>query len=201
MNIIHFFAKFNIMNAQEILNRFSDNSQHPLAVKNLALIIFNETSLKVHELKDNYKKYLETAALLHDIGYHIDSKNHNKHSMKMVLEHGLDGFDAQETKIIACICRYHRGSLPDKNEHDIYNTFDKKERKIVKRLAGILKIADGLDSRINNITINYDSDNNIAEFILTPNVREFLPDITNTIRKRDLYEIAFKCQVVFKFNT
>jgi exopolyphosphatase/guanosine-5'-triphosphate,3'-diphosphate pyrophosphatase len=124
--------------------------------------------------------------------------------MNMVIENGLEGFDEHDEKIIGCICRYHRGSLPDKEEHEIYNTFDKKDRKIVRRLAGILKISDGLDrghlNLIKKIHINYDEENSIVEFILTPNTPEFHPDITSAIRKRDLFEIGFKCQCVLKFE-
>lgn len=187
-----------------MLNKFSKSSSHPLEVRRLAMMIFDETSEKVCEMPDKYRKYLEAGALLHDIGYYINSKAHNKHSMEMVLEHGLEGFNIQEEKIIGCICRYHRGGLPDKDDHDIYNTLDKKERKIVKRLAGILKISDGLDrghlNLIKKIHLNYDEENSIVEFILTPNTPEFHPDITSAIRKRDLYEIAFKCQCVLKFS-
>ncbi len=191
------------LSAQEMLNKFSKNSSHPLEVNRFAMMIFDETNKKVCEMPDKFRKYLEAAALLHDIGYYIDSKGHHKHSMQMVIEHGLAGFTAQEEKIIGCICRYHRGGLPDKEEHEVYNTLDKKERKIVKKLAGILKISDGLArghlNLIEEIHLNYDEENNIIEFILTPNTPEFHPDITSAIRKRDLYEVAFKCQCVLKF--
>lgn len=191
------------LSAQEMLNKFSKTSSHATEVRRLAMMIFDETNEKVCEMPDRYRKYLEAGALLHDIGYYIDTKGHNKHSMEMIIEHGLAGFTTQEEKIIGCICRYHRGGLPDKNEHGIYNTLDKKERKTVKKLAGILKVADGLDrghlNLIKKIQLNHDKENNIIEFILTPNIPEFRPDITSAIRKRDLYEIAFKCQSVMKF--
>ena len=122
----------------------------------------------------------------------------------MVLEHGLQGFTPREVEYIACICRFHRGSLPDKDKHEIYCDFDKKERKLVKRLAGILKLADGLDrahlSLIKTIKVNFDEDNNIVEFFLTPNTPDYYPDITYAIRKRDLFEIGFKTQSVIKFS-
>ena len=190
------------MTVQEMLNKFSKNSSHANEVKKLAMMIFDETNEKICEMKNRHRELLETSALLHDIGYHIDSKGHNKHSMNMILEYGLDGFSETELKIIACVCRYHRGGLPDKEEHDVYNTLDKKERKIVKRLAGILKIADGLGrghlSLIKNIELDYDGINKIVEFNLTLNIEEYLPDISYAVRKRDLYEIAFKCQTVIK---
>ena len=191
------------LSVQEMLNKFSKTSSHSQEVRRLAMMIFDETNEKVCEMPEKFRKYLENGALLHDIGYYIDSKGHHKHSMNMVIEHGLIGFTAQEEKMIGCICRYHRGGLPDKYEHEVYNTLDKKERKIVKKLAGILKISDGLAKGylnfIKKINIKYDEENNIVEFILTPNTPEFRPDIMSAIRKRDLYEIAFKCQSVFKF--
>lgn len=191
------------LSAQEMLNKYSKSTSHSLEVRRLAMMIFDETSEKVHEMSNKQRTYLEAAALLHDIGYYIDAKGHNKHSMKIIIDEGIEGFTSLDEKIIGCICRYHRGGLPDKNEHEIYNTLDKRERKIVKRLAGILKISDGLDrghlNLIKTIKLNYDEENNIVEFILTPNTPEFRPDITSAVRKRDLYEIGFKCQCVLKF--
>ena len=167
------------------------------------MMIFDEVCEKVIGLPDRYRDYLEAAALLHDIGYYVDSKSHNKESQKLILEYGLKDFTSQETKIISCIARYHRGGLPDKREHEVYNTLEKTERKIVKRLAGILKLADGLDrahlSLIKKIKLNYNSEDKIVEFILTPNTCEYTPDISSAIRKRDLFELGFKLQSVLKF--
>ncbi len=190
------------LTAQEMLNKFSNNSSHPIEVRRLALMIFNEADKKIFEMGKREKEYLETAALLHDIGYFKEAKGHNKHSMHMIIENGLEGFTQQETKIIGCICRYHRGGLPDKIEHEIYNTLEKQERKIVKRLGGILKLADGLDKDhiklIDDIKIDYDFKNQIAEFIIFAPRRK--PDIRAAIRKRDLFETGFKCQSVIKFS-
>lgn len=191
------------LSAEEMLNKFSKSTSHPLEVRRLSMMIFDEVSEKIHEMSNKHRKYLEAASLLHDIGYYVDSKGHNKHSLRMIVENGLEGFNELDERIIGCICRYHRGGLPDKEEHEVYNTLDKKYRKIVKRLAGILKIADGLDrghlNLIRTIHLNYDEENSIVEFILTPNTPEFRPDISYAVRKRDLFEIGFKCQSVLKF--
>ena len=190
------------LSCEQLIEKYCDNTHHPDEVKRLSLMIFDGVVENLKELSGKNRRILEAAALLHDIGYSIDSKNHNKHSQKIVLDYGLKGFSQREKEIISCICRYHRGSLPDKTEHEIYCNFDKKERKTVKRLAGILKIADGLGgaaiSLIKKIRINYDEENNITEFYLTSINPDFRPDIP--IRKKDLFEIGFKTQVVFKFE-
>lgn len=192
------------LSAEDILSKFSNSSEHPVEVRRLCMMIFDEMSSKVFEMPNADRKILEAAALLHDIGYYVDSKSHNKHSRDMVIKYGLDGFSEIETLMVASICRYHRGNLPDKNKHELYGGFEKKDRKRVKRLGGILRLADGLDrahlSLIKKIKINYDEEDNIAEIMLTPNTPEFRPDITSAIRKRDLFEIGFKCQSVLKFS-
>lgn len=192
------------LTAEQMLEKFAVNPSHPNEVRRLSMMIFDGVNETLHEMSNKQRKYLENAALLHDIGYAIDSHNHHKNSLKMVLEHGLDDYSEREKQIIGCICRYHRGSLPDKKEHYIYCLLDKKERKIVKRLGGIVRIADGLDrahvNLIKKIRVNYDAENNITEIYLTPNNIDYRPDITYAIRKKDLFEIGFKTQVVFKFE-
>lgn len=187
---------------EEMLNKYSKNTSHPKEVRRIALMIFDEVSRKIFEMPQSEKKYLESAALLHDIGYFKEAKGHNKHSMKMIVKEGLKEFSPTETKIIACIARYHRGSLPDKEEHEIYNTLEKHERKIVKRLGGILKLADGLDkahkSIIKRIKIDYDFQNSVAKIFLMTNGEPL--DISAAIRKRDLFEIGFKSQSVILFD-
>lgn len=184
--------------AKEILNKYSTDTEHAIEVERVAMLIFEEVSKKLFEMSAKEREFLKTASLLHDIGYSIEAKGHNKHSMHLIIENGLDGFTEKETKIIACIARYHRGSLPDKNEHEYYKNLEKRERKIVKRLGGILKLADGLNKEheriIENIKIEYDFSNSIAKIILISNNKK--PDISTAIRKRDLFEIGFKCQSV-----
>lgn len=183
---------------KEMLNKYSTDTEHAIEVERVAMLIFEEVSKKFFEMSAKEREFLKTASLLHDIGYFIEAKGHNKHSMHLIIENGLDGFTEKETKIIACIARYHRGSLPDKNEHEYYKNLEKSERKIVKRLGGILKLADGLNKEheriIENIKIEYDFSNSIAKIILISNNKK--PDISTAIRKRDLFEIGFKCQSV-----
>lgn len=183
---------------EEMLNKYSTAPEHAKEVCRLSMMLFDNADKKLFSMKEKEREYLKAAALLHDIGYFVEEKGHNKHSMRLIIENGLEGFNYTETKIIACIARYHRGSLPDKNEHEYYNTLEKSERKIVKRLGGILKLADGLDKDhkklIEDIKIDFDFKNNIAKIILITGTEK--PDISAAIRKRDLFEIGFKCQSV-----
>ena len=189
------------METLEVLEKYSKNTTHAFEVKRLALLIFDNLTEYFDIFSEKDRLYLECASLLHDIGYYINSTDHHKHSQRWILENNIERFSQQEKEIISCIARYHRGSLPDKAKHDVYCNLDKNERKTVKRLAGILKIADSLDSDrmmlIKDININYDEPNNIVEIVLTPNNSDFYPEINYS--KRDLLELALEAQIVFKF--
>ena len=88
------------LSAEQMLNKYSKITSHPTEVRRLAMMVFDEVSEKVYEMSNRDRKYLEAASLLHDIGYYIDSKGHNKHSMRMVIENGLEGFNEHDAKII-----------------------------------------------------------------------------------------------------
>jgi len=187
--------------ADDLLKKYLiEKSPHAYEVKRLCGMLFEVLSENVFEMPVRELEILEQAALLHDIGYAVEAKSHNKHSRDIILKEGLEGFAEEEVKIIACIARYHRGSLPDKNNHKLYGSFSKTERKIIKRLAGILRFADGLDVEhkplINNIRTEYDSVNHILKLILVPNTVCKELNISKSLRKRDLLELGFKCQSV-----
>jgi len=56
----------------------------------------------------------------------------------------LRGFSAREVELIANVARYHRRAFPKKSHANLAR-LDKGERRLVRRLSGILRVADGLD--------------------------------------------------------
>ena len=196
------FACMKLTCDELLLKYFEVQPPHPYEVKRLCRMLFCELSKNVFEMPRRELDYLEAAAVLHDIGYAVEdsTKSHNKISRDIILAEGPKGFTDEEVKIIACIARYHRGSLPDKNEHKLYGSFSKPERNIIKRLSGILRFADGLDGEhkplIDKIQIENDRENNIIKINLYKKEGVKGLDITKSLRKRDLLEIGFKCQSV-----
>lgn len=189
---------------EELFEKYCQDKQHAREVERIALLLFEEVNNKITEFSDKEKEILKTASLLHDIGYSVKSKSHHKYSQKIILDEGLSEFTLKESMIISCICRYHRGGLPDKKDHEVYCSLDKKERKLVKQLGGILKIADGLEKiqngQITGITLKYDEENSIVETIIHLKSNDYRPTLDKVIRKKDLFEIGFKTQIVFKFD-
>jgi exopolyphosphatase/guanosine-5'-triphosphate,3'-diphosphate pyrophosphatase len=90
------------------------------------------------------KELLEAGALLHDIGYIINHAKHHKHAYHLIMHGDLPGFSPHEVEMIANVARYHRRAFPRKR-HANLRRLGKEDRRIIGRLAAILRIADGLD--------------------------------------------------------
>ncbi len=117
--------------------------RHSRHVADLALKLFDQTR-SLHGLGDQEREWLEYAALLHDIGYLINSRQHHKHTYYLIKHSDLAGLTADELEIIANIARYHRRAIP-KPGHDSLRALSPKGRKTVNGLSALLRIADGLD--------------------------------------------------------
>ncbi len=87
---------------------------------------------------------LADAALLHDIGYHINFEAHHKHSYHLIVHADLLGMTPLERVMVANVARYHRGATPSRSQRS-YASLDRTVRRRIKRLAAILRVADGLD--------------------------------------------------------
>lgn len=100
---------------------------------------------KLHRLGDEAREYLRYAALLHDIGYHISHAEHHKHSYYIISNADLLGFTHEEVEVIANIARYHRKSHPKLKHEGFLRLLTDEHREMVRKLAAILRIAEGLD--------------------------------------------------------
>ena len=128
---------------RELCERCHYEKKHATAVQSLALKLFDALAERL-ELTADDRRLLADAALLHDIGYHINYDRHHKHSYHLILHGELLGVTPAEQVLIANIARYHRGSAP-KKKHRNFGELDKPLRRRVKTLAAILRVADGFD--------------------------------------------------------
>ena len=127
----------------ELGRRCNYDDGHHQQVTKLALSIFDQTK-RLHHLDNRGREWLECAAMLHDIGWHIGHSGHHKHSYYLIKNGDLEGFSPVELEIIGNVARYHRRSMPKKS-HAAYMSLTPAEREVVDKLAAILRVADGLD--------------------------------------------------------
>jgi exopolyphosphatase/guanosine-5'-triphosphate,3'-diphosphate pyrophosphatase len=97
-----------------------------------------------HGLPPEAGELLAAAALLHEVGQVIHHAKHHKHAYHLILHGDLQGYTGREVELIANVARYHRRAAPRKS-HANFARLSKADRRLVRQLAGILRVAEGLD--------------------------------------------------------
>jgi exopolyphosphatase/guanosine-5'-triphosphate,3'-diphosphate pyrophosphatase len=128
---------------RQLAARCDDDPVHSAHVAMLALRLFDDLA-PLHGLDRSARDYLEAAALLANVGLVVSHSKHHLHSYYVIRNSELAGFTDAEIEIVALIARYHRKSRP-KLSHEGYAALDKALQRAVRILAGILRIAIGLD--------------------------------------------------------
>jgi exopolyphosphatase / guanosine-5'-triphosphate,3'-diphosphate pyrophosphatase len=128
---------------REFAERCHYEPLHAQTVTRLALGLFDALGERLGCAPED-RPLLADAALLHDIGYHISYERHHKHSYHLILHAELLGISPTEQVIVANVARYHRGGAP-RRTHRNFGSLDRPLRRRIKRLAAILRVADGFD--------------------------------------------------------
>lgn len=179
---------------RELGARYRYDVPHAEQVRRLALQLFDDLVPGFGLLSDD-RPLLEAAALLHDVGYHVAYENHHKHSFHLISHADLPGFTAAESRIVAAVARYHKGSLP-RPRHEAVQGFDAHELALVSRLAAILRLADGLDrsqgQRVRSVVASREGKRLILRVDGQPPLDI---EIDGALRKADLAESAWDVSV------
>lgn len=168
--------------------------EHCFHVCATALSLFDQTR-ELHGLDDAARDVLEAAALLHDTGYAQGVRRHHKFSRDIILGLTLPGFSETEQRMTACVARYHRKAAP-REDHAVYRELTPDQQTIVRRLAAILRIADGLDrlhvASVQAITVVR---KDTSVMILARQRRPSPTDIWGGLRKTALFSETFGVRV------
>ena len=87
--------------AEALLTAFDWDVAHGRQVRDLAVMLFDQLP-GLHNLGTNERDLLETAALLHDIGWTVSHDKHHKHAYRLIRDsqRSLAGFRATEIELI-----------------------------------------------------------------------------------------------------
>jgi len=167
---------------------------HVFHVCTLALELFDLT-VALHGFGKTERRLLEAATLLHDIGYQRGVNQHHKHARDIILGLDLPGFKKRDREVIACIARYHRKAEPNPR-HKIYGDLSPGRQRLVRRLAAILRIADGLDrlhvASARGLRVEEQGE---RIRIVVDQRRPSSTDIWGAMQKRHLFETEFGLEV------
>jgi exopolyphosphatase/guanosine-5'-triphosphate,3'-diphosphate pyrophosphatase len=116
---------------------------HARQVARLASDLFDQTR-PLHGMGEDDRELLEFGALLHDIGEHVATEGHHKHTAYLIEHARLRGFAPEEVGVLACLGRFHRRGDP-KASFPPFGAMDAERRARVTMLVALLRLADGLD--------------------------------------------------------
>jgi len=128
---------------REFAERCHYEVPHAQQVRRLAMQLFDALAPRLR-LTAVDRQILADAALLHDVGYHINYENHHKHSYHLISHAELLGMTPVEQIAIAHVARYHRGTVP-KRKHRNFAHLDRVLRTRLVKLSALLRFADGFD--------------------------------------------------------
>ncbi len=129
------------------LRRFADrcrsDRRHVEQVLRLSRQLFDALGKRLGCVAEDWP-LLEAAALVHDVGQLVSYRGHHRHSYHLIVHAEALPLTPDERMLVATISRYHRKAPPSK-KHEEYARLDKESRARVRRLAALLRVADGLD--------------------------------------------------------
>jgi exopolyphosphatase/guanosine-5'-triphosphate,3'-diphosphate pyrophosphatase len=123
--------------------RYGVSAPHVRKVADLAGMLFQGLR-PLHRLPLAKGRLLEAAAYLYNIGHFVNESRHHRHSMYLVANSDLPGFEDREKMVIATLCRYHRKSMPQVS-HETFQALDPEDRNSVVLLTPLLRLAVALD--------------------------------------------------------
>lgn len=174
-------------------------SVHTLHVHHLALRLFDDLA-PLHQLGEKERFLLQCAALLHDIGWVEGWRGHHKAGLAIILRTPLLTFPNKERLVIGSVVRYHRRALPQP-DHDNFAALKPAEQALVKQLAAVLRIADGLDDqhqrRVEYLGCEVDPEEVVLICKANQSAEE---ERTAALEKSDLFEQVFERRIAIAWS-
>ncbi len=131
---------------QNFLHSFDNQDlKHIYYISNFATTLYHQW-YHLHQLPDEWEKYLLVASLLHDVGKEINYYSHERHSAYMLLNANLSGLSHHEQSIAAYTANYSHGSFDRIAKSFISaNLLSNDEWSSITKLGLILAYAEALD--------------------------------------------------------
>jgi exopolyphosphatase/guanosine-5'-triphosphate,3'-diphosphate pyrophosphatase len=174
--------------ARGFANRVDHDTTHGEHVRHLSRALFHQLR-DVHGVPDDMGVLLEVAALLHDVGEVVNQRGHHKHSEYMIRWGRIPGLDDAAREMVATMVRVHRKDAARAKQVINDAPIAKDQRVQVRRMAALLRIADGLDSehrsRVDQVVCTRMGDAIVLDLVVRDGPSR---DDAQLLRKADLFK-------------
>lgn len=137
------FSTQVLAGARSLAKHYHADMKHAEFVREQALILYDALTGELG-LKGYHRLFLETAAVLHDVGSFIGGTSHHKHAQYIVRNSDIFGLSQPDKELVGHIVRYHRRAKPQRS-HNLYMALSRADRIVVQKLSALLRVADALD--------------------------------------------------------
>lgn len=178
--------------------RFEYDQRHAEHVRELSLMLFDQLQA-IHHLPPQSRVQLEAGALLHDIGHRISHRGHHKHGEYMALNADIPGLEGRDRNIVGAIVRYHNRKSEPASHHPAYSALNSNDKRVSRRLASIVRIAEGLDhshrQRVQSVHASFHRGAVTLQVAAHGDAAE---DLRDAERSSNLFEKEFHVQLYFR---
>src|SRR5215475_10794564 len=178
--------------------RLDSDRRHAEHIRELRLQLFDQLQ-PVHHLPAESRVLLESAALLHDVGHSISHKGHHKHGEYLTLNGDISGLNGRDRNLVAAVVRYHNRKADPSSNHSSDGALNNPDKQLARRLASILRIAEGLDhshrQRITAIQAKFQRGAVGLQLAARGDAAE---DIRDANRSAELFEHEFHVRLYFR---
>lgn len=172
---------------------------HSAHVTRLALQLYDGLAKNGIVNDARYRRILQAAAILHEIGRSRGPQGHRKHAYSLIrrLKPPL-GWSAEELQCVAVIARYHRGALPQTSDSSFVGLPPERRRGILP-MVGILRLADAFDfshdRQIERVAVERRDG---AVIVYGRGLQEISPIAERLARARYLLETTCGCPILIR---
>lgn len=191
-------ARQMLAGTRSFSRRLERDQHHAEHVRELSLQLFDQLQ-PVHHFSSDARAVLEAGSLLHDIGHSISHKGHHKHGEYLTMNGDIEGLDGRERALTAAVVRYHNRKAEPEGHHPAYSSLNNNDRRLVRRLASLVRLAEGLDhshrQRVSRIRAVFQRGAVGLQLEARGDASE---DIRDAQRSAELFEKEFKTRLYFR---
>jgi exopolyphosphatase/guanosine-5'-triphosphate,3'-diphosphate pyrophosphatase len=127
----------------EVCRRYGVDQRRAQPICDHAMQLFDELA-RVHKLPSEYKLWLQSAAMMQDVGKYMNHQGHHRHTQYIVANSEIFGFSPEQRLIVSAIARYLGKSRPDSMDR-VMRGIPAEEHSNVVRSVVLLRLAVALN--------------------------------------------------------
>ena len=181
--------------------RLEYDQQHAEHVRELSLMLFDQLQ-PVHHLPVQARVQLEAGALLHDVGHRVSHRGHHKHGEYLALNGDIPGLEGRDRHIVGAVVRYHNRKSEPEGHHPAYSALTSTDKRVARRLASIVRIAEGLDHSHRQRILGLRASFQKAAVTFQVEARgDAAEDLRGAERSANLFEKEFRVHLYFRLKS